>query len=163
MTGFPPTRSPPNTRSFHTQLPLSRRPSIEGVPEGEPSLTPLRQSFLPSRSTSCSPTPPSSTISPDDNRGRRSSRFSLSSVFVDSTRTHGFAQSRESSHEDERSHLRRGRPKEKREGVYGMTTSVVGHQQSKDRSTFEKFGALFKLDHNTKEADGRWKEFKKGS
>lgn len=120
---------------------------------------------MPFRSTSHPPTP--SIASPDDNRGR-SSRLSISSALADTiqpnfSRKHRFAESRESSHEDDSSHLRRGRPQEKGKSVDEMTTSIVRSRGSKDQSTFKKIGALFKLDHNDNQADDQWKEFKKGT
>jgi hypothetical protein len=156
------TRSPSNIHSLYPELPLSRRPSVEGVPENEPSRGTLRRSSTPSRSTSRPRTPLTPISSVDDNRGRRSSRFSRTSAFVDAlqpnlTIGHGFVESRESSHEGERS---RGRPQEKGKDVDRMITRPRG---SEDRSTFRKIGALFKLDRNDNQAGDRWKEFKKGS
>ncbi|KAF8229035.1 hypothetical protein L208DRAFT_1364283 [Tricholoma matsutake] len=164
-TGRSLTRSPPSIHSVHPEL-LSRRLSFEDIPENQPSTpgTP-RQSRMPFRSTSHPPTP--SIASPDDNRGR-SSRLSISSALADTiqpnfSRKHRFAESRESSHEDDSSHLRRGRPQEKGKSVDEMTTSIVRSRGSKDQSTFKKIGALFKLDHNDNQADDQWKEFKKGT
>ena len=122
---------------------------------------------MPSRSTSRPRTPPTPISRTGDNRGRRGSHFSLSSVLVDAiqpnlVKAHGLSESREPSHEDERSHINRGRPQEKGEIVDRMAVSNNRPQGSKDRSTLRKIGALFKLDRNDNQAGDGWKEFKKG-
>lgn len=115
---------------------------------------------MPSRTTSPPPTPPTPVSSTDNNRGRSRSHFSLSPP-PSFGRTHGFSESREPSHEDERNYINRGRPQEKGKRVDRMAD--VRTQESKDRSTFRKIGALFKLDRNDNQAGDAWKEFKKGS
>ena len=78
-------------------------------------------------------------------------------------RTHKFAESRDSSIEDDRGHLRRGRPQEKGKAVERSSTPVSRPRESKERFTFGKLGALFGLDNSDDQAGERWKEFKKGN
>jgi hypothetical protein len=163
-TASPLTRSP-NGTFVDPELSLSRRPSVVDVPGSDSSLGSLRRSPAPSAPASRASSPPGFIANPGDRRGRRSSRFSLSSVLGDAIQLNAtrFSRSRDSPHEDESNHLSRGRLKERGRGVANMTTSVAGRQGSRDQSTLKKIGTLLKLDYNENEACDDWKEFKKGS
>jgi hypothetical protein len=132
---------------------LSRRPSIDDVPEDEPT-RPQR----PSTSSS----PPPSRVGSEDRRGRKNTRFSftaVSNVLLDAvkdqvrsisprTRSRDRTLSREPSRDRASS---RGRTLEPRQDK--------GHQNKK--SSLGKFGEMLKMDDNKARGDG-WKEFKKG-
>lgn len=166
----PAASGSPSLRSFRPDASLSRRPSIEDVPENEPGpSTPQRSSRTSSsgahsRATSRPPSPPPS--SPGEVRGRRTARFSLSSVssvLMDAVRSkspkkHGFFDRTE---EEEKANSRRGRPKEKGKSVETPNASLVRTRQSVDRLA-SKFGDALKLEHEETGVGDGWKEFKKG-
>lgn len=173
-TGLPSAASAPGSiRSFRPDLSLSRRPSIEDVPENEPGPSTPRNfsrgsasqptSRPGSRPTSRPPSPPSTMTA----RAGSRSRFSLSSVssvLMDAVRSSSpkaahFADSREQPDDNERT--RRGRTQQKGKAAQSPRTSMV-RAKSKERSTLSKIGDILKLDHEDAQAGDGWKEFKKG-
>jgi hypothetical protein len=141
---------------------LSRRRSIDDVPEDEPP-RPQRPS------TSTSP-PPSPRVGNDDRRGRKHTRFSftaVSNVLLDAVK------------DQVRSISPRTRTRSERDGTL---SSERGQDRSTDRassrgrtleprqdkgpqnkkSSFGRFGEMLKLDGENKATGDGWKEFKKG-
>ncbi|KAF9469986.1 hypothetical protein BDZ94DRAFT_1181644 [Collybia nuda] len=168
--GFSPTVSTaPSFRQPHPEISLSRRPSIEDVPENEPGPSTLWQppcaiSGASSRTSSRPSTPP--LISPNERHGRRGTRFSLSSVssvLMDAVRSTS-PKARgiyDPPGDDEEANVRRGRTKRKGKSTESPSSSIARMCQSKERSTFSKFGDILKSEYDEIEIDG-WKEFKKG-
>ncbi|KAF8070739.1 hypothetical protein FPV67DRAFT_1041012 [Lyophyllum atratum] len=182
-SGVTPTTS--SVRSYRTDAPLSRRPSIEDVPENELSPSTPRHFSRPSSRPGSRPTsrpasrtpsrPPSpvgspSSPTPGERRGRTGSRsrFSLSSVssvLIDAVRSSSpktalFPESNERVGDDEKT--RRGRTKEKGKYIQSPSTSAV-RPHSKEKSAFSRIGDMLKLDHDETPAENGWKEFKKGT
>lgn len=161
----PITSSASSFYSMHDTS-LSRQPSIDDIPEYEPSPTPTTP---PPPLTS--PSTPTSTASNDDRRGRRHSRFSISavsSVILDAvkervrsssprariardatvSRERGADRSR-----DSRANSSRGRTAEPRKD----------NEHQNKGSAFSKFGELLGLDTDDKQSGDGWKEFKTGA
>ncbi|KAJ8457284.1 hypothetical protein ONZ45_g18372 [Pleurotus djamor] len=143
---------------------LSRRPSIEDIPENEPG--PSRHSTLFHRHTNGATSPRSveSNSSQDvssqrdddhknEHRGRKHHRFSLASI-IDAVRPSS-PRSRERHHEREPS---RGRSVD-------VSTNGTAKATSRERPTLGKLGDIIKLDSAEDKKEGRdgWKEFKKGT
>ncbi|KAF5380353.1 hypothetical protein D9615_004690 [Tricholomella constricta] len=179
------TASTASVQSYRPDLSLSRRPSIEDVPENELGLSTPRNysqtssqpgsrpgSRPTSRPTSRPPSPLGSPIKngSGERRGRTGSRsrFSLSSVssvLMDAVRSSSpkharFSESHERFGEVEKT--RRGRTKEKCKSIQSPSTSVV-RARSKERSTLSKIGDILKLEYDETPVESGWKEFKKGT
>lgn len=152
--------------SARSSTPLSRHPSIEDVPEDEPG---------PSSSTVTHsiPTPIPSSAPPDDQtgerRGRRSARFSFTSVsnaFIDAMKDHVQPKAPQpttdttNAPERHRNDGERGRTLDNKKGK-GKARQSASVQ--KERFSIGKLGDLLGLegDENKEFGDG-WKEFKKG-
>ncbi|KAL0955875.1 hypothetical protein HGRIS_002074 [Hohenbuehelia grisea] len=144
---------------------LSRRPSIEDIPEYEPGPSHQPNSanhISPARSGSVRPS--ESDDARNEHRGRKHHRFSLASVssaLMDVVRPASpRRQSRDHQREpsSDRHETRRGRSLEKGK------EKMVGGRTSKERSSLAKFGEILKLDLDERKGEGHgWKEFKKGT
>lgn len=160
------------TLSVHGSIPslrphersLSRRPSMEDVPEYEPGPSTPRQQPP-------SPQEVSPALEPQS-RGRKGSRFSFSSVsnvLIDAVRSGsprtGKGKSRERSL-DAQSISGRGRTMGERNGLASSSPSAVRVQHSKERtSKLTRVTEILKPDpekERDKDKGDGWKEFKKG-
>lgn len=154
---------------------LSRRPSIDDVPENEPTRPSLPPTASSSSSNTGHGTPDSGNGTPRDesrSRGRKHARFSFASVIdavrVDRTRSRStsprrasrdrtVSRSREPGADRSREpSAARGRPVEPKADK--EPTAPPAAKVSK----FSLLGDLLKLNQDDKEAGDGWKEFKKG-
>jgi hypothetical protein len=148
------TSSASSIYSFR-DISLSRQPSVDYVPEDEPS-GPQRAS------TSTSPSP---AVNNDLSRGRKRARFSFANVLLDAvkdqvrsisprTRTTTVSRERQKDRSRGRAASPRGRSMEPKKGKDGQ------HKIS----TLSKIGDILKQETQEKEKEARdgWKEFKKG-
>lgn len=137
---------------------LSRQPSVDDIPESEPTYHQLL-------STSSPPSPPN-----DDRRGRRSSRFSItavSNVILDAVKERVRSSSPRMRTERAATISRERRNDQSRDSwtnsSRGRTLDPKDNEHRHKGSTFGKFGEFLKLDADDKESGHGWKEFKKGA
>lgn len=163
-------QSPSSPMRSHQERSLSRRPSMDDVPEHESG---------PSTSQVRSPTPPQENG--NQARGRRGSRFgfsSVSNVLINAVRSSSpqlspkFQRSRERNRSEDVSNGNRGRTTERafdgNERISGHgspSTSITRSRAKESKERGLSIGNLFgkATDEKAKDNVNGWKEFKKGT